>query len=316
VDLLGDTVKLREERKKCRQNSEKYKQSQGNVLISDINRLDRFEEEETFPTRFDRHPFPITAEVFKDTPPAGSIKSKNLPEPEEIEEFEPFSKPTQLPPPAGFSSIINTNPIKPPEWDPFSNSTSNPIVTPPGDLDTFNPRPTPLISTPEPMISPIISNPITPPTIPTQSPVSKTIPPNLFKTVDNNPGTFTTNTSSPIISTTPLDLSKNNPVSPVKSSDTWSAHSHLFSNLSMGTTTAPKTTNPRNNTINVGGGKTLGDTVGTGWPQTTTPVPLAYPYSVPVQVTPYPVGYSTYPPSIPSNMFSNQNYSNTSTWGI
>jgi len=332
VDLLGDTVRLREERKKCKQTSEKYKIAfQGNDQNPYMNQFD--EEENTFPTRFDKNQFSITAQYFQEIekPPAGSIKTKKtLPDPEEKEEFEPFSEPTSFPStPAGF-------PLKSQEWDPF------PSLSPPAssNLDNFNPRPvpnntntsstvwpsqasnlisppinsTPIISYSDPIISPIISNPISP-TIPTtQSPVSKTIPPNLFKTsVESNTGTFT-NTSSPIISTAPQESSKNNQVSPIKSSDTWAAHSHLFSNLSIGTTTSPnKTTNSSNNTINTGGGKPLGATVGTGWPQTTTP-PLTYTYSVPV--TTFPLGYSTYPPSIPSNMVSNQNYSNTSTWGI
>jgi len=81
---------------------------------------------------------------------------------------------------------------------------------------------------------------------------------------------------------------------------------------------------PRNNTTTPStstgftNAKPLGATVGPGWgiPNSTPTVPPAvYTYPNTINMT-YPVTYATYPVSTTSNMFSTQNYSNTSQWGI
>jgi len=355
VELLGDTVRLRDERKKCKQNRDKYSTAYGNEPVDyryNSGRNPSFDDEDFPNRRTQRTTFTITEadfqDDFKDDTPHKPIPRANTRpvQPQTEDDFEPFVEPTVTPnvvapaiPKANSNTNINTGTQA--NWDPFSPAPT-PTPATPNNWDDFNPRGTtdPSISawpsqpsriSPPINTHPVIpSNPVGPSIGVTNTRVSNTQSPtisaNLFVNNANPPSNpilpsnntippnlFVNNANSNLPSNPALSSSapKTNTVPPLKSNDPWAAQ-HLF-NLSP---------SPRNNTTTSTStstnAKPLGATVGPGWgiPNSTPNVPPAvYTYPNTINMT-YPVTYATYPVSTTTNMFSTQNYSNTSQWGI
>jgi len=355
VELLGDTVRLREERKKCKQNRDKYSTAYGNESMDYrfSGRVNPNFDEDDFPNRrIQRTAFSITEADFKDEDFKDDTPHKPTPtrpntrpvQPQPEDDFEPFVEPTVTPnvvTPAIPKPNPNSNPNTGNQgtWDPF---TLSPAPANPDNWDNFNPRGTapgisawpsqPSLISPPINANPVIpSNPIGPsissPNIKGSNTPSTAIPANLFVNNTNpnppsNPALPSNNTIPPnlfVNNTNPNPpsipgLSANAPkntVPPLKSNDPWAAQ-HLFNFPS-----------PRSNTSGVvvagsTNAKPLGATVGPGWgiPNSTPTVPPgAYTYPNTINMN-YPVTYATYPVTTTSNMFSTQNYSNTSQWGI
>jgi epsin len=329
VELLGDTVRLREERKKCKQNRDKYSTAYGSESYEHRYHSrggSTWGEDDDLSYsprgRSNNNQFDINEDDFKDDldQPTKTRSVTSTKPAKQDDDFEPFVEPK----------------TQQPAWDPFEGqrgSTTKPTVD---DWDDFNPRgnpppasnnawntqapglgigapiiTNPVISNPtNPIISnptnPIISNP--PTTGISTAPISSSLPSNLFV----NPSYSNTLPSNPPTST--LETPKNNPpqVSPSKPNDPW-ANSHLFASLS-----SPNKTNSTGGSTTAA--KPLGATVGPGWgittPPATTTVPVTYATypNMPVTGT-YPVAYTTYPPT--ANIYTTTpSYTNTSTWGM
>jgi epsin len=327
VELLGDTARLREERKKCKQNRDKYSTAYGNESYErPYNRHSNttFEEEDFSSRRTNSHKVSfnnLTDADFKDDDDYGTSSGKNQ-QPDD-DEFASFPAPTRQPklnPPAP-SNPPKQNPVnyppattqtaQPVAWDPFSQA---PTPSTNDNWEDFNPRGAPTQSPNlfEPISAVITPTPVNPvgPSIPNNPPSngSNTLPPNLFNPLPSNSPSGSNNPPS-------LKLNQVTPSITPKSNDPW-ANSHLF-NLSNNPS-SPRSTN----SVNSGTAKPLGATVGTGWPNATsgtTPATTTVPtvtYAYPPNVA-YTGAY-TYPVATnPPTLYTTTpvNYSNTS-WRV
>jgi epsin len=146
VELLGDTVRLREERKKCKQNRDKYSTAYGNESYESRYHSGRggstWGEDEDLgysPRRtYSGNPhFDVTEDDFKDEFEQGPAKSRSVnasKQPaKQDDDFEPFVEPTR---PAQQPQTHQ------PAWDPFEGQPKGGATaqTTVDDWDDFNPR--------------------------------------------------------------------------------------------------------------------------------------------------------------------------------
>jgi len=321
VDLLGDTNRLREERKKAKQNRDKYNAAYGSEA-SDFRRFPKSSSE--WDDGFSKRPTGSTGLSSDEYADDYNNNKRNSDDEEEeynnnnkskarddFEEFVQSSPATPVAPPKP-SVPSNSN------WDPFGIQTTAPSsgnTGAPDDWEEFNPRgqsqnvpqtftwssqpPTVPVPAPGPTISPFPSNPTPttnnpPPSItalfPTSAPLPNDLTPTKFPQLPVSP---VVDPGSPLKSSQPSFSSQ--PATPLKSSDPW-AHSKLF-DLSLSDKTAATGPSPvRSPAV---GGKTLSSTVGYGWGvPSTTPATFTTPGYTPTYPT-YPAGLN--PPAYTAN---------------
>jgi epsin len=355
VELLGDTVRLREERKKCKQNRDKYSTAYGNDSY-DYRNSGRTSsnstlEDDDFPTNrhMNRASFSLTEEDFKDddfkddvAPKRSSTIRTTTKRVQPADDFGPYAEPSVTtpnisnipakpnpPPPTTHTTTTTTNP----NWDPFSSSTN--LATTQSWDDDFNPRQT----TPNtssgidiwPSQPPLISPPITNPGVSTSNPLGPSIrAPNIPNNQIPNLTTPVLNPSTGSTTNIPPNLFVNTPTPNIQPPSN--------PGFSVNPSVNPKTNqvppilkpndpwaaqhlfnlSPRNNSSSSSTttAKPLGATVGTGWGMPNTTSTVPVAYTYPPTMpVTYPVAYTTYPVATP-NMYSTPNYSNTSQWGI
>jgi epsin len=330
VELLGDTVRLREERKKCKQNRDKYSTAYGSESYESRYHSGRggstwddedlgYSPRRTYPGH-NPH-FDVTEDDFKDDfeqGPKRSVSAAKQPAAKPDDDFEPFVEPTR---PAQKPQTQQ------PTWDPFEGTkgnTGNTGQTTVDDWEDFNPRGAPPAanawpqqpSTSQPNFNPpavvnpfgigapIISNPTNPvisnPTNPVISNPSNSV-------ISNPPNTGIS--TAPITSTIPSNLfvsqfNSNTPSNPQFNTNTPSTTLETPKN-NPPQISPSKPNDPWANshlfsslssppkTISAGttSAKPLGATVGPGWGIATPPTTT----TVPVTYATYPVNTGTYP---------------------
>jgi len=295
VELLGDTVRLREERKKCKQNRDKYTSAYGNESYDFRyqSRTPAFDEIDDFPASRRKTSFVITEDDFKDeefnddAPYKATSTSKmftpsnttttmpakprvDVVQPPDVDDFAPFVEPTP--------NISNP-------WDPFSNKP--PVST--DSFDDFNPRSTTSNPSAWPSQPPIISTPINPPLVtqpPTLGPIIGS-PNNILNVKQPSTGQPTTIHSNLFVNTS----TSPNTIPNTHSNTIHNIHNihntvpHTSSNPNLSNPSVPDKPNivipksndpwanqhlfnlsPRNNPpSSANSAKTLGATVGSGW---------------------------------------------------
>jgi len=301
VDLLSDTNRLREERKKAKQNRDKYNAAYGSESPEFHRRNFSNYRGEWDETEFSRKIRDNTSGYIDDE---DFGNNKNTQDFGDFEDVKPALPQTPVPPSSGAATETAN-------WDPFGTSTTGKPSIPAtaDDWDDFNPRPiqsnlnwatatSPSISATSPSISAI--PPVTATNFQNTFPSSSdTLGAPTIQTIFGTPTPLTTPTNPTTVpvstglggvetlTVTPQKTAQPNLLraasSPAKSSDPW-AHSQLF-DLSL---SEKPGSGPSPNKSIATSGKTLGSTVGSGWgtPSSNFVTPTVY-----TSTGTYPTGF-------------------------